>query len=497
VILYSGKGLYKVHDLIISKKNESFIKIDCDYGIGQELSDYFSFFVPGYKFMPSYKSRMWDGKIRLYNVRNSSTYFGLTGYIKSFCDERGYTLKIDSNLNLTDIFSVVEAKEFIDTLSLPFEVRDYQLNSFIHAIRNKKMLLLSPTASGKSLIIYLIISYLQRTKSRGLLVVPTVSLVAQMFKDFKSYGFDSESYCHMIHSGQEKQEDKFLYISTWQSIYNQPKKYFEQFNFVIGDEAHQFKAKSLTTILESCINAENRIGTTGTLDGTLTHKLVLEGLFGPVYKATSTSELIDNKQLSEFIIKCLILKYPEETCKKLKKFEYFNEIEYIISNNARNNFIKNLVLSLEGNSLVLFQYVEKHGKYLYNIIKEKAGDRKVFFVFGGTDINDREDVRAITEKETDAIIIASYGTFSTGINIVNLDNIVAASPSKSKIRVLQSIGRVLRLGNKKKAVLLDISDDFRIGKYINHTLKHFTERVKIYDEEKFEYKLYKIDLKNG
>lgn len=228
------------------------------------------------------------------------------------------------------------------------------------------------------------------------------------------------------------------------------------------------------------------------------HKLVLEGLFGPVYKATSTSELIGNKQLADFIIKCLILKYPEDTCKKLKKAEYPEEMNYIISNTARNNFIKNLALSLEGNSLVLFQYVEKHGKHLYNIIKESAGDRRVFFVFGGTEVNDREDVRAITENESNAIIIASYGTFSTGINIVNLDNIIAASPSKSKIRVLQSIGRVLRLGkNKNKSVLLDISDDFRTGKYINHTLKHFTERIKIYDEEKFSYKFYKIDLKNG
>ena len=167
-------------------------------------------------------------------------------------------------------------------------------------------------------------------------------------------------------------------------------------------------------------------------------------------------------------------------------------------NRARNEFIKNLALSLKGNSLILFQFVEKHGKDLHNIIQEQAKGRHVFFVYGGTDVEVRESIRAITEKEKDAIIVASYGTFSTGVNIRNLHNIIFASPSKSRVRNLQSIGRGLRLGeNKEEAVLFDISDDFRIGKFANYTLKHFIERVKIYDEEKFSYKFYNIELKNG
>lgn len=229
------------------------------------------------------------------------------------------------------------------------------------------------------------------------------------------------------------------------------------------------------------------------------HRLVLEGLFGPVYKATTTSELINTKQLADFKIKCLILKYSEEICKLSKSWDYNQELEYIVMNDARNDFIRNLALSLEGNTLILFQFVEKQGKSLYNKIKDKAGKRQVFFVFGGTEVEARESVRAITEKSNDAIIVASYGTFSTGINIRNLHNIIFASPTKSRIRNLQSIGRGLRKGdNKEQAVLFDIVDDMRIGKYANFVLKHFIDRVRIYEEEKFSYKFYNIELKaNG
>jgi len=487
-----------VSDLTLHKKNEAYIQFECDRSIAQELSDYFTFYVPGYQFTPAFKSRVWDGKIRLADLRSFTIYHGLVPYIQKFCKERDYKLDVDNDVISADEFSLVEAKEFVDTLNLQHEVRDYQLKSFVHAIRNRRILLLSPTASGKSLILYLIVCYLQQTQKRGLLIVPTTSLVEQMYKDFEDYGYDSEEYCHRQYAGKEKHTRKFLTITTWQSIYKNEGEWFEQFDFVLGDEAHQFKAKSLTTILSGCSNAKYRIGTTGTLDGTQTHRLVLEGLFGPVYKATSTSELIEKGQLASFKIKCLVLKYADEICKQAKTWDYNDEMDFIVRNQYRNDFIRNLTLSLEGNTLILFQYVEKHGKELHANIKNHAGKRHVFFVFGGTDVEIRESVRSITEKEKDAIIVASYGTFSTGVNIRNLHNIIFASPSKSRVRNLQSIGRGLRIGdNKDEATLFDIADDFRIGKFTNFTLKHFIERVKIYDEEKFNYKFYNIELKNG
>lgn len=485
-------------NIILHKKNESYIQFECERSIAQELSEFFTFFVPGFQYTPAFKNKIWDGKIRLVDLRNNSIYHGLVPYIQKFCNERDYNIEIDSEISTTENFSLVEAVDFARTLKLPFEPRDYQLQSFVHAIRNKRILLLSPTASGKSLILYLIVRYLQLTDTKGILIVPTTSLVEQMYTDFESYGFDSEEYCHRQYSGKEKHTNKFLTITTWQSIYKNEPEYFEQFEFVLGDEAHQFKAKSLTTILSGCVNAKHRIGTTGTLDGTQTHRLVLEGLFGPVYKATTTSELIEAKQLAEFRIKCLILKYSEEICKLSKSWDYNQEMEYIVMNNARNDFIRNLSLSLTGNTLILFQFVEKQGKSLYEKIKSKAGKRQVFFVFGGTDVEVRESIRSITEKSSDAIIVASYGTFSTGINIRNLHNIIFASPSKSRIRNLQSIGRGLRKGeNKEQAVLFDIVDDMRTGKHANFVLKHFIERVKIYEEEKFSYKFYNIELKTN
>jgi len=279
-----------------------------------------------------------------------------------------------------------------------------------------------------------------------------------------------------------------------------PKEYFHQFDYVIGDEAHLFKAQSLTTILTSCVNAKYRVGLTGTLDGTKTHKLVLEGLFGPVNKVITTRELIDKNQVSDFEIKCLILKHPDEKCLEYKDKTYQEEIQYLISNQIRNKFIKNLAVSLGKNTLILYQMVDKHGQILYDMIKdtEKIGNRKVFFVHGGTDTTDREEIRRIMEIENDAIVVASYGTFSTGINIRNLHNIIFAMPTKSSIRTLQSIGRGLRQSEGKEiATLYDIADDLRYKKHMNYTLKHFVERTKIYNDEQFPFKIYKIGLKNA
>ena len=486
--------------LHVTKLNEVYIKVDCERNIAQEVSDFFTFFVPGYQFMKPYKDRLWDGKIRLFDLRKNVLFYGLLPYLQKFCDERKYKIQLDSDVSLTENFSLIEAEKFIENLNLPkhLEKRDYQVSSFVHAVRNKRVLLLSPTSSGKSFILYLILRYIQQDHKKGLLIVPRTSLAEQMYSDFASYGYDSEKYCHRQYAGKEKTTDKFLTITTWQSIYKNPPEYFEQFDFVLGDEAHEFKAKSLTTIMSSLINTNYRIGCTGTLDGTHTHKLVLEGLFGPVLTVTTTKELMDDKHVADFSIKCLILKYPEETCKMARKWNYNEEIDYIVTNPYRNTFIKNLVLSLKGNSLVLFNLVEKHGRQLFRMIEEEKGKRKVFFVYGGTDVDVRESIRAITEKENDAIIVASYGTFSTGINIRNLHNVIFASPSKSRVRNLQSIGRGLRKGdNKTEAVLYDISDDFRTGKFTNFTLKHFVERVNIYDSEKFKYKFYNVELKNG
>ena len=492
-------------DLVITKKDEVFAKVACERHIAMELSEFFTFFVPGYQFVPAYRNRIWDGKIRLFALQTGQIYLGLIPYLKEFCAEREYTYELEE---LTDEYSVYLAEKFIKTLNLhsngqPIEVREHQINAYVHAMRNRRALLLSPTASGKSLIIYLICRQLIDYQNlRGLIIVPTTSLVEQLYTDFGDYasesGFKNFMHVHRIYQGKEKTTDKAITISTWQSLYQMPKEYFEQFDYIIGDEAHLFKAQSLTSIMTAANKTKYRIGLTGTLDGTKTHKLVLEGLFGPVEKVITTKELIDKKQLSDFTIKCLVLKHSDEICAEMKGATYAEEIQYLIGNEPRNKFIRNLTISLKTNTLVLYQMVEKHGKILFDMIKERAGDRKVFFVSGGTDTEDRENIRKIMEIENDAIVVASFGTFSTGINIRNLHNIIFASPSKSRVRNLQSIGRGLRQSEGKSiATLYDIADDLRHKKHMNFTLQHFVERVKIYNEEKFSFKIYNIGLKDG
>ncbi len=488
-----GNVSQKVIDTIeVSKKDEVFLKITCEASVAQELCDFFTFTVPGHTFMPAYRMKIWDGKIRLFNIHNRLLYSGLLEYVFIFAEKRNYEVKPDGDWWKPR--KIEKNEEFLKNLKLPFEPRDYQLDGFHHALSYKKSLLVSPTASGKSLIIYLIVRALN---VKTLIIVPTTSLVSQLYSDFQEYGWDSAKYCHQVYAGQDKVSDKLVVISTWQSIYKLNKKTFEPYRLVIGDEAHGFKSKSLTTLMTKCVNAEYRIGTTGTLDGTQTHKLVLEGLFGKVYKVTTTKKLMDRKELSSLHVEIILLKYPDVICEQFKQIKYADEIEFLVGHEKRNKYIRNLVLSLEGNTLLLFRLVKKHGRILYDMIKEKTDDnRKTFFVFGGTETETREQIRAIAETERDAIIVASYGVFSTGINIRNLHNIVFASPSKSRIRNLQSIGRGLRLSDTTdKTTLYDIADDLRWKNRKNYAYRHHEDRLKIYDEEKFPYKIHKILLK--
>jgi len=487
--------LYK---MLVSKKNEVYLILsDLSASEKQELSDFFTFEVPGAKFMPTYRNRIWDGKIRLFSPATGEIYVGLLPHLKKFCDSNRISYILEEGVE--DERNVVRevVRGFIKSLKpkskgKSLKIRDYQLEAVQHALSRNRALLVSPTASGKSLIIYSLVRYYQMAGHKTLILVPTTSLVEQMYSDFQDYGWSSGTYCQKIYQGHDRKVTKDVVISTWQSIYKMPKKYFENFGCVIGDEAHLFKAKSLTGIMTKLHQCKYRFGLTGTLDGTQTHRLVLEGLFGPVEKVVSTKELMDKKTLANLKIKCIILRHPNIR----ERMTYAEELDYITGNTKRNDFICNLLLHLTGNSLCLFQLVEKHGKILHDKVKEKGNGTSIFFVYGATEAKERENIRAIVEGEKTSITIASYGTFSTGINIRNINNIVLASPSKSKIRVLQSIGRGLRRSEVKDSILIfDIADDISYKERRNFTLTHFTERLNIYNEEQFDYEISKVKLK--
>ena len=469
----------------VSKVDEVFMHVDCDDGLAKDLHDFFSFKVPGAKFMPSYKNKWWDGKVYLFSIKTHKIYIGLLPYVDEFCRERGFEFE-----GVTDILGTKTrekvSQSWLADLKLPFEPRDYQIDALNETIQYGRQLLLSPTASGKSLIIYLLARYYDK---KTIIIVPTTSLVEQMTKDFEEYGYDKD-VCK-IYSGQPVFPADIT-ISTWQSFVKAPKEVLQGFYVVVGDEAHLFKANVLKGILEKMKTTAIRIGTTGTLDGSEVHRLQLEGLFGPVKKVITTKELMDSGTIANLKIECVILRHT-----KMKKMTYQDEMDYLVSNQQRNLFITNLVGSLRGNTLVLFQYIEKHGQPLWELFNPMVSrmNGTLHYVHGGTDTEDREMVREIVDnpKKKNNVILASYGTFSTGVNIKKIDNVVFASPSKSRIRNLQSIGRGLRKADGKTEMrLFDMSDDLQCN---NHTLNHLKERINIYNEENFTYEIRQFDLK--
>ena len=485
--------------------NAVHMKINADSGVKMELESYFKFQPNNYQFSPAYKNRLWDGYIRIFSAIKPILYVGLIPYLKKFCDDRGYELRMNGNTydeeNVPDDYGYEIAEE----ANCKFQPRDYQNQYIVNAIRKNRSLSLSPTSSGKSLIIYLIQQHYYRAyEHRTLIIVPTISLVHQMAGDFVDYGCKDEIY--KIQGGVDKNTDAPIVISTWQSLIKLPKDWFDQFNVVLGDEAHQFQAKSLQKIMEKMTDCFYRHGFTGTLksEETKTHRLVLEGCFGEVKRFVSTKDLMDEGTVADFNVKAIVLNYGDQIKKDfrshLKKLDsskkYPAEREFITNNQKRNIFIRNLLWTLKDqNNLVLFDLVEKHGKVLEPLLRRD--DRELHFIYGGTKGDERERIRNLIEndpiKQHD--ILASYGVFSTGVNLKKLDNVIFASGSKSEIKVLQSIGRTLRKGNgSDKATLYDITDDLAIGAFENYTLKHFRKRIEIYGEEQFSFRIYNVDI---
>jgi len=483
-------------DLVIQKKNEVYLKVQAEPHLHKEAAEYFTFDIPSAKYMQKTRRyKGWDGKVRLYSPATGEIYCGLINYLTDWAKEKGYHYEYLESEHFghpkdqNELITPQSVVGFVKALHLPVKVRDYQYAAIYESLRYNRALLLSPTASGKSLMIYSLVRFHVNVKRNVLIIVPTTSLVEQMYKDFKEYGWNVKDHCHRIYGGKEKYTDHNVVISTWQSIYKEPRKWFEKFNVVIGDEAHLFKAKSLTTIMNKLHGCKYRIGFTGTLDGTECNQLVLEGVFGRCSKVTKTSELMEKGHVAQLKVEVIVLKHDEQI------FEgYQDEMEYLCEHEQRNHFIRNLACDLKGNTLVLFNYVEKHGLPLYEMINSHT-DRSVHLVYGGVDVDNREHIRKLVENENDQIIVASYGTFSTGINIKRLHNVVFASPSKSRVRNLQSIGRVLRKGQGKvEATLYDIADDISRDNGKNYTLLHLFERLKIYKEENFNYEIVEIKL---
>nr|DAR96105.1 MAG TPA: DNA helicase [Caudoviricetes sp.] len=489
-------------DITIIKRDELFVTLDASPSIWYELRDVFAFRPDGYKFMPAFKHGTWDGYIRLIDLRNRALYAGLIPELVKWAKEQGYSIAVDKSAgSLITQFDDVE--QFLDNWSnvMKFEPYDYQANAVERAISLNKALILSPTGSGKSAIAHLIVRYLlAHTKYKILITVPTTQLVEQLCKDFADYMPDDTTFVepHKVYGGREKYTDNRVVISTWQSMIKMPTDYFSQFDAYICDEAHQADGKSITKIIENLsATAKIRIGMTGTLDGTKCHAMQLRGLFGPIIKTQSTKELMDGGQLSGLKIQTHILRYKK---KPATENDYQREIDYIVTNEARMQYVNSLAMQSTGNTLVLFNFVDKHGKPLYNSALGIAQqyDKEVFYISGETSIEQREVIREKFTTQNNVILFASFGTFSAGINAPNIHNLILAHPGKARIRTLQSIGRVLRkMQGKAHATLYDIGDDFSPkAKSKNHSYNHLLARLEIYEAERFDYSVKTVEFDN-
>lgn len=493
-------------DVVLSKLNESSIRIIANRGILEEISDEYKFFVESARFQKSYKEKLWDGYIRLFSRKDQTIGHGLLSSLCAWCAENNYSYSLEG-FQPHDEKSIEEIQNFCGSLKSTtdkgeiIEYWDSQINGVHHAINARKCILQSPTNSGKSLIIYSIIRYLidvEKISGKILLVVPTISLVNQMFSDFCEYSVGNQwpvdVHCHKIMSGIEKDSHKQVYISTWQSIYNLPEKYFQKFEALVGDECHTFKAQETSSIITKSNIAKWKIGTTGTTGSPIIDKMQLRSLFGEIKILTTNKEQIDKGRSAEIkIVPLHIKRKDQEICKIVSGYSYEDEMDYIYADKKRNELIVQLAGKQKEVTLILFTK-RAHGKALYQKLVNQFPNRKIYYVDGTVPGETREEIRKKVQKEQDSILVCSFKTFSTGINIKNLNVLIFAGLMKSEIKILQSIGRILRIGNSKNVVLYDVVDDFSYKKKKNYALEHFLIRVSYYQTEGFPIKLRSIEL---
>jgi superfamily II DNA or RNA helicase len=398
-------------DIILAPLNHAFIHVWADEAIERELSDEFSFVVPGAQYMSIYRKRNWDGKIRLFNRVTKTIYAGLTAKIERWATKRGYTVENRTTIT-TGTWSGLDTAAIIKQHPVPFEIRSYQEEAITHGLHRQRCVLISPTASGKSLILY----YLVRARmSHGpvLLIVPTISLVSQMVQDWKEYGWSNvEQSVHSIRGGVSKDTQKPVVVSTWQSIFKQPEDWFDRYTTVLGDECHLYKAESLRGIMEKVPNCAVRIGVTGTLDDAKSNKLMVEGVFGPSYQVARTADLQTQGHLTPITVQAHFLQYGKHDKWMIKEHKrtYQDELDYLVQHSGRMDWLVEFVSQLSNNVLILYQFVEKHGIPLYDAIRARLGtQRPIYFVSGDIDANQRERVRALLERSEHLVL--DFGEF--------------------------------------------------------------------------------------
>lgn len=491
----------------LTKQDEVYFSVDCELEIAYELKDFFSCYAPNFKFHPRFRAKIWDGKISFFNYKTRLLPIGLLEKYIEFYTKNKYKNEYDFDVNEFFDNKIVDGQTinvFLMNLFSGVKLRgeqlyprDYQIEAIKNSLYKKRGIVESPTGSGKSLIIYTIIRYiLENTDKKVLLVVPNVSLVEQMYSDFIEYGWkDIKDYVDILYSGKMYTNKRVL-VSTWQSIFRKGYDFFDQFEALLIDEVHQVgSSKSIQDVSKKCKKADYRLGFTGTLPDEDYDLYNIFGYLGPQIFELKTGDLIDKGVLSKIVIANIIYRYPETVIKENKNRPYAEEIRFIESYKGRYGVLKYIFKNVnEGeNTLILCRHID-HLKTIENYLLKTLDDKyKVFVIYGNISAEEREHIRMMMEREDNMVLIGTYATMSTGVNIRRLHNIVFFSSYKRKIKILQSIGRGLRVHeDKDKLILWDVVDDLtwkkRTGrKAKNYVYKHFEERLKYYKNQGFQY----------
>lgn len=492
--------------------NFSHVRIECEQSIFFELKDYFSFFADGYKFNPKYKYGNWSGKIYLLD-NNALLPMGLAKNVKKFCENMGYQFQIDPSILEQEDITEAEFKEWVASKKIFDGLKEikpywYQEAAAFKGIKERRKILSLPTSAGKSLIQALMARYyVENYEGKILILVPTTALTIQMRDDFLNYRLFKPSEVLEIRGGTARDSDAVVYVSTWQTAIKQPPEWLAQFGMLLNDEMHLATGVSISKIINNLTNCMFKSGLSGSLKDGKANMMQYEGLFGSIYKPVSTADLMEAGQVTKLKINALMLKYSEAACKAMKGFTYQEEIKNIIGFKKRNAIIEKLATKLASkkeNVFVMFRY-KAHGTALFENIKKLHNEKDVYFINGDIDTDERDKLKKLLEQKTGIVVVASYGVFSTGISVKNLHHVIFAHGTKSKITVLQSIGRILRKHDSKTiATLWDIIDDAGIApkskdskkkySHMNYCLQHGIDRIERYASEQFDYSIRNIAL---
>lgn len=492
------------------KINETYGKmVTEDNAVFWEIKDYLQFQPEGYKFNKKYRAGLWSGKVQLVGS-NGEFPLGLLKTILKFCASQKYEFTISEQLKSYKSFeSREEFDKWLDSKEIYAKGEKitpywYQKDQIFQALQKNKCIINAPTSAGKQLIIQLLQKWFtENFDQKVLIIVPTTALTAQMKNDFIDYKLFNENQIAEIRSGTSHfVYDKPIVVQTWQSACKKDQEWFDQFGMLIVDEVHGATGQSIQDMTKKMVNCVYKIGLSGSLRDGKANILNYVGLFGDIIKLVTTEKLMEDGQVAKLKIKCLVLDYPDSDKKLIKKYPYDEEVKFILDKESRSKLLAKIAVgcsSKKENTLLMFRYTN-HGLKLHEEVLKLYPKEKVFFINGDIKTNDRVKIQELADKESGIIVIAQYATTGTGISIKNLHNVIFGQPIKSKVTVLQTIGRSLRLHQSKEfATVYDIIDDIgekqkKGNKHFNYALKHGLDRIQRYNEEKFEYSINTVKL---